>query len=192
MADADGDQLHGAAGFDHFDDLAQMLLQITAMIDRQGAVVHGCAVGNHHQYAAVFGAGDQAVMRPEQSLSVDIFFQQPFAHHQAQIALGMPPWLIGFFVDDMAQVVEAAGHGLASGGEPVLARLPALPRAGGEAQYFGFDAAPFQGARQYVGADRGDANGASAHRTAIVYEQGDYSIAKIGLAFDFVGQRASR
>ena len=102
MADAYGDQLNRGARFDHLDDLAQMLFEITAMVDRQGAVVNGGAIRNHHQYAAVFGAGDQAVMRPKQRLAIDIFLQQPLAHHQAKITLGMTPRLVCFFVDDMA------------------------------------------------------------------------------------------
>ena len=169
-----------------------MLFQIAAMVDRQGAVIDWCTVGNHHQNAAVFGAGDQAVVRPKQRFAVDILFQQAFAHHQAKVAFGMTPWLIGFFVDDVAQVVEAAGHGLPSSREPIFTRLAALPRTGGEAQYLGFNAAAFQRACQYVGADCRDADRPSAHRSAVVDKQGHHGVAEIGFAFDLVRQRAAR
>ena len=45
----------------------------------------------------------------------------------------MPPWLVGFFVDDVAQVVQPPRHRWTSRRQPVFARLAALPRARGEA-----------------------------------------------------------
>ncbi len=95
-------------------------------------------------------------MRPEQGFAIDIFLEQAFTHHQAEVATGVAPGLVGFLVDDVAQVVEATGHGGATGGEPILARLTALPGAGGEAQNLGLHAAPFERAGHDVGADRGD------------------------------------
>ena len=189
MADADGDELHGAARLDPVDHLAQMLFQIGAVIDRQRAVIHRRAVRYHHHDAAFLGPRDHAAVRPEQRLAVDIFLQQPFAHHQAEIALGPAPGLIGLLVDDVAQIVEAAGRGRAIGVQPVLARLAALPGAGGEAENLGFHAAPFQRTRQNLGADGGDADGAPAHGAGIVDQQGDDGVAKLGLALALVTER---
>ena len=80
----------------------------------------------------------------------------------------MTPRLVGLFVNDMAQVIQAAGHGLASSGKPIFTCLPTLPSSGGKAQYFRFYPATLQGARHNIGADRGNADRASAHRPAVV------------------------
>jgi hypothetical protein len=50
-------------------------------------------------------------VRPEQRLAVDVFLQQALAHHQAEVAARAAPGLVGLLVDDVAQVVEAAGIG---------------------------------------------------------------------------------
>src|SRR5579872_4717593 len=80
-------------------------------------------------------------MRPVQRLAVDIFLQQTFAHHQAEILARPPPWRVGGFIDDVPEIVEAAGIGRLAGGKPRLARLPALPGAGSETENFDLDAA---------------------------------------------------
>src|SRR3546814_1687749 len=79
----------------------------------------------------------------------------------ARAAIGF----VGGLVDDVAQVVEAAGVRRTAGGEPILAALPALPCAGGEAEDFGLDPAAFERAHEDVGADRGDADRPPAHRS---------------------------
>src|SRR6478735_1334727 len=75
------------------------------------------------------------------------------------------------------------------GGGPILAALPALPRPRGEAENLGLHAAAFERAREDVGADRGDADRAAAHRAAVVDQQGDDGVAEVGVAFDLVGER---
>src|SRR5580704_11165136 len=85
VADTDRDQLNRRAGLDFLDDVAQMALQIVAGIDRQRGVVDRRAVGNHHQDLALFGAAQQPLVRPVQRLAIDVFLQQPLAHHQPQI-----------------------------------------------------------------------------------------------------------
>ena len=192
MADADGDELHRAAAFDHFDHTAQMLFQIAAVVDREGRIIDWRTVGDHHQDAAVFGAGDQAVVRPEQGLAVDIFLKQPFAHHQAEVAAGMPPGFVSLFVNDVAQVVEATGHCRASGCQPVFTRLPAFPCAGGEAQNLGLHPAAFEGAGHDIGTDCGDTDRAAAHRARIVDQERDHRVAEFNIALNLVAQRASR
>src|SRR3546814_5237333 len=86
MADANGDELHGRAVFDPFDNLPQMTLQIGAAVNGQGGIVDWRTVTDDHHYAAILGPADQAVMRPEERLAIDVFLEQPFAHHQAEIA----------------------------------------------------------------------------------------------------------
>jgi len=61
------------------------------------------------------------------------------------------------------------------------ARLPALPRAGGEAENLDLDAAALQRARQNVGAGRGHRDRTTAHRAGIVDQQGHHGIAEIGV-----------
>src|SRR3546814_9815296 len=50
-------------------------------------------------------------MRPEERLAIDVFLEQPFAHHQAEIASRPTPGFVGLLVDDMAQVIQAAWMG---------------------------------------------------------------------------------
>ena len=192
MADADGNELHRRPRFDHLDHFAQMLFEIAAMIDRQRRIVDRRAVGDHHQDTAILGARDQAVVRPEQRFAVDIFLEQPFTHHQPEVALGVAPRLVGLFVDDVAQVIEPPGHCGPPRRQPILTRLSAFPGARSEAQNLGFNAATFEGAGQDVGADRGNRNRSSTHRPAIVDQQRHYSIAEIGFAFDLVAERTAR
>src|SRR5450631_717406 len=99
-------------------------------------------------------------MRPIERLAVDVFLEQALAHHQAEILARAPPRRIGRLVDDVAQIVEPAGIGRLAGGEPLLARLPALPGARGEAEDLDLDAAALERACQDVGAGSGDRNGA--------------------------------
>jgi hypothetical protein len=93
MADADGDQFDRRAGLDVSITCAQVPFQIVAGVDRQGRVIDRRAVRDHHQDLALFGPAEQAVVRPDQRLAVDVLLQQAFAHHQAEIALGAPPRL---------------------------------------------------------------------------------------------------
>src|SRR5258706_317656 len=85
VADADCHQLHRRLAFDPVDHPAQMRFQIARAIDRQRRIVDRRAVGNHHQDAAVFLTCQQPGVRPEQRLAVDVFLEQPLAHHQAKI-----------------------------------------------------------------------------------------------------------
>src|SRR6185437_12428249 len=102
-------------------------------------------------------------MRPVERLAVDVFLEQALAHHQPEILARAPPRRIGRFVDDVAQIVEPAGIGRLTGGEPLLARLAALPGAGGEAEDLDLDAATLERARQNIGAGGSDGDGAPAH-----------------------------
>src|SRR5437763_320094 len=99
-------------------------------------------------------------MRPGESLAVDILLQDAFTQHQAEIAPGAAPRRVGRLVDDVPQIVEAAGVGRLAGGNPAFARLAALPGAGREAEDLDLDAAALQRAGENVGAHRRDAEGA--------------------------------
>src|SRR5581483_11731581 len=102
------------------------------------------------------GPDEQPAMRPGERLAVDVFLEQPLAHHQAEVAPRAPPRRIRRLVDDVAEVVEPAGVGRLAGLQPGLARLPAFPGPGREAQYLDFHAAAFERAGKDVGAGRGD------------------------------------
>ena len=156
MADANRCQLHGRLGFNPANNLAQMPFKIASRIDRQSAVIDGCSIRNHHQNAAVFCARKQPVMRPDQRLAIDILFQQPLAHHQAQIAPSAPPRFIGLLIKDMTQIIEPAGLCWLAISEPRFARLAAFPCAGGKAKDLCLDPAPLQCARENISADRRD------------------------------------
>ena len=59
----------------------------------------------------------QAVVRPDERFAVDVLLQEFLAHHQAEVAPGMAPRVVGGPVDDVAQIVEATGiRGLVSVG----------------------------------------------------------------------------
>ena len=108
VADADGDQLDRRARLDPVDDVAQVALEIVAGIDRQRRIVDRRAVGDHHQDLALLGARQQAVVRPQQRLAVDVLLEDALAQHQAEVLARPPPRRVGRLVDDVAQVVEAA------------------------------------------------------------------------------------
>ena len=55
-----------------------------------------------------------------------------------------------------------------------------------------FHPAPFQRPGKDIGADRGNADRTPAHRTRIVDQQRHHRIAKLDIAFDFVGQSRAR
>ena len=74
-------------------------------------------------------------------------------------------------------------------GQPGLAALPALPRAGGEAEDLGLHPAAFQRAREDVRADGGNRDRPPAHRARIVDQQGDDRVLELGIAFDLVAER---
>src|SRR5690606_31113187 len=113
---------------------------------------------------ALFGASKQPLVRPVERLAVDVFLEQALAHHQAEILARAPPRRIGRLVDDVAQIVEAAGIRWLAGGEPRLARLAAFPGPRREAENLDFDAAALQRAGEDVGAGRRHRDRAAAHR----------------------------
>ena len=84
------------------------------------------------------------------------------------------------------------GVGGLAGRQPVLARLAALPGAGGEAEDLDLDAAALQRAGQNVGADRGDRDRAAAHRAGVVDQQGDDGVAELGVLLHLERQRRGR
>ena len=131
-------------------------------------------------------------MRPDQGLAVDVLLEDALAQHQPEAAPGSPPRRVGRFVDDVAQIVEPARVGRLAGGDPALARLPALPGAGREAEDLDLDAAALQGARENVGAHRRHRYRPAAHRPRIVDQESHDGVAKIGLALALVGQRQNR
>ena len=192
VADADGDQLDRRARLDLLDHPAQMALEIIAGIDRQRRIVDRRAVGDHHQDLALLGARQQALVRPVERLAVDVLLEQALAHHQAEILARAPPRRVGRLVDDVAQIVEAAGIGGLAGGEPGLARLPALPGARGEAENLDLDAAALQRARQNVGAGRRHRDRAAAHRAGIVEQQRHHGVAEVGVLLALERQRMQR
>ena len=163
VADADGDEFDRRLRLDLFDHAPQVLFEIVARIDGEGRVVDRRAVRNHHQDAALFRAGEQAVMRPDERFAVDIFLQQPFAHHEAEIAPRAPPGAVGLLVDDVPEIVQAARLCGLSVGEPALARLSALPGAGGEAEDFDLHRATLQRAGENIGAHGRHRDRAAAH-----------------------------
>ena len=189
MADADRDQLDRRAGLDLLDDVAQVPLEIVAGIDRQRGIVDRRTVGDHHQNLALLGPAEQALVRPVQRLAVDVLLQQTLAHHQAEVLARTAPGGIRRLVDDVAEIVEAAGIGRLAGGKPRLTRLSALPGARGEAEDLDLDATTLQRARQNVGAGRSHRDRAAAHRAGIVEQQRHHGVAERRLFLVHEGQR---
>src|SRR3546814_18762868 len=95
-------------------------------------------------------------MRPEERLAIDVFLEQPFAHHQAEIASRPTPGFVSLLVDDMAQVIQPARMGRADFGQPVFPRLSPFPGTCRETESFCLDASAFQGERKYIASDGGD------------------------------------
>ena len=131
-------------------------------------------------------------MRPVERLAVDVLLEQTLAHHQAEILARAPPRRVGGLVNDVAQVVEAAGIGRLAGGQPMLARLPALPGARGEAEDLDLDAAALERARENVGAGRRDRDRTAAHRAGIVEQQRHHRVAEIGVLLALERERVHR
>jgi len=105
VADADGREFDRRALFDVLDDVAQVPFEIIAGIDGERGIIDRRAVRDYHQDLALFGSGDEAVMRPHQRFAVDIFLEQAFAHHQAEIAPRAPPGFVGRLVDYVSEIV---------------------------------------------------------------------------------------
>ena len=131
----------------------------------------------------------QALVRPVERLAVDVLLEQALAHHQAEVLARAPPRRVGRLVDDVAQIVEPAGIGRLAGGEPMLARLPALPGARGEAEDLDLDAAALERARQDVGAGRRHRDRAAAHRAGIVEQQRHHRVAEVRVLLALERQR---
>src|SRR3546814_15704628 len=91
----------------------------------------------------------------------------------------------------MAQVIQPARIGRAACGQPVFPRLSPFPGACRETEYFCPDATAFQGARQYVGTDGGDADGPAAHGTGIIDQQRDYRVTEFRIALALEGKDMS-
>ena len=88
----------------------------------------------------------------------------------------------------MAQIIEPPGQSGFARPQPRLARLSALPGAGGEAQNLDLDAAALKRARQNIGTGGRDRNGPPAHGTGIVDQQRDDRVAEIGVLLALEGQ----
>jgi hypothetical protein len=161
-------------------------------IDRQRRIVDRRAVGDHHHDLALFGARQQAVVRPQQRLAVDVLLEDALAQHQAEVLAGAPPRRVGRLVDDVAQVVEAARVGRLAGAEPLLAALAALPGARREAQDLDLDAAALERAGQDVGAHRRHRDRPAAHRARVVDQQRHHGVAEVGVLLLLEGQRMHR
>src|SRR3954454_23509731 len=95
-------------------------------------------------------------MRPVERLAVDVFLEQGFAHHQAEILARAAPRRIRRFVDDVPEIVEPSRRGGFASLQPRLARLPAFPSPRREAEYFDLYPATLERARQNVRACRGN------------------------------------
>ena len=72
VTDADGGQLDRRPRFDPLNDIAEVPFKEIPGVCGQGSVVHRRAVGDDHQDAALFVAADEAAVRPQQRLAVDV------------------------------------------------------------------------------------------------------------------------
>src|SRR3546814_12557380 len=111
----------------------------------------------------------QAAVRPQRRLAVAVLLQDALAQHQAEVLAGAPPGRVGGLVDDVAQVVEAAGIGRLAGADPALARLATLPHARREAEDLHLHAAALERARQHVGAHGGQIGRAACRESVWRY-----------------------
>ena len=192
VANPDGQQFNLFALFDHGDDVAQVFFQVIGRVHRQGAVIHWRAVRDHHQNFTHFGTSHHPPVRPFQRLTIDVFLEQTFFHHQAQIWPCATPRGIRRFIDDVAQIIQATGLLRAAFVQPLLAGLPTFPRAGGKAEDFHLNVTTLKRARQNIGTDRRNGYRAAPHRAGIVQQQGHNRVAKFGVFFDLEGQRRCR
>ena len=84
VADADRRELHRRARFDVVDDLPQVLVEIVVAVGGERGLVHRRAVGDDDEDAAAFAAGEQAAVRPEQRLAVDVLLEHLVVQEQAE------------------------------------------------------------------------------------------------------------
>src|SRR6185503_13343155 len=99
-------------------------------------IVDRSAVGDHHQDPPLLRTGHQTLVRPQESLAVDILLEETFAHHEAEIAAGVAVRLVSALVDDVPEVVEPARVRRTPRSKPCFAALPAFPGAGREPEDF--------------------------------------------------------
>ena len=131
-------------------------------------------------------------MGPQQRLAVDVFLQQVFAQHQAEVSPGPPPRDLGALVDDMAQLVEPPGVRWPSCRQPAVSRPSAAPAAGREAEDLGFDPAALQRLPENLRTDRRHGDGIPAHGSGVVDQQRDRRIDEAGFRFLLEGKRFQR
>ena len=128
-------------------------------------------------------------MGPFQRLAINIFFQQTFFHHQAQIWTGATPWGIRALIEEVAQVIQTTGLLRASLLQPFFTRLAAFPRTRGKAKDFNLYIAPLKRACQNIRANRRNRNGAPPHGPRIVQQQGNNRVAELRVLFHFEAKR---
>ena len=75
VTDADGQQFNRRAGLDIADHFAEMFFEIAAAVYRQRRIIDRRAIGDNEENAPVLTAGQKALMRPDQSLAVDVLLQ---------------------------------------------------------------------------------------------------------------------
>ena len=163
VTDADRDQFNGGARLDLLDHPAQMPFKIVAGVHRQSRIIDWGAIGDHHQDLALFAPAQQSLMCPIERFAVDVLLEQSLAHHEPEILACATPGRIARLVDDVPQIVEPPRIGRLAGGEPRLARLPALPCARGKAENLHFHTAALERAREDVRARGCDRDRAPAH-----------------------------
>src|SRR3546814_14460117 len=90
MDDANGDELHGRAVFDPFDNLPQLTLQLGAAVKGHGGNVDWRAFTDDNNYAAILVPTDSAFLPPEGRPAIAVLLDHPFYHHSAQMLQPLP------------------------------------------------------------------------------------------------------
>src|ERR1019366_1297220 len=141
------------AGFNPLGDALQMSLQIQRIVRFDRRFVERRAIGNDQQYAPPLRTPQQALMRPQQRLTIDVFLQQLGLEHQSQPLTGSPPRFIRALVDDVTQLSNASRLSRSTASDPARARATAAPAAGGETQYLRLDPAALKHPAEQLGAN---------------------------------------
>src|SRR6187200_2178421 len=171
-----------------------MRLEILVAVGRERRLIHRSAVGDDHQDAARFGAGEQPAMCPHDSLTVEVLLEHFVVEKQPEADAGPSPWDIGPLDDDVLEGVEPSGILRIPVGRPFARRLTAVPVAGGEPEDLALHAA----ALEYLGEDlhrqRGDQHRTTAHRAGVIDQQADDRSWKrrVALLFEWARTPSSR
>ena len=173
----------GDRGFDVANDGLQVAFEILVAVGGHRRLVHRRAVRHDDQNPPRLRALQQAGVRPQQGLAVDVLLEHLVVEKQPERDARAAPRHVGALDDDVLEGVEPAGLLGIAVRRPFARRLAAVPFARGESQHLALHAAALEHAREDLDRQRGDQHRPAAHRSRVIDQQRHDGARKRRLAF---------